>query len=288
VEEEDEKRTLVGRDTKTLVLHEAKATSVKDPGGFEGYGAVFGNVDSWGDIIMPGAFKETIDQFLTNGFSAIGHKWSDLPVATFDVAKEDSKGLWVEGTFHSDDFSQRARKILAERLDRGKTVGLSIGFDIPQGGSSWATGPNDEFTGIRLLHKINLLEVSLVNAPANDQALASNVKNRVCDDIKCGCRLGVPHHGGLKFADHGEALLNELRGYLLRAKSHADLRAKDGRAPSEDQAERLTAIMGEMKTLLDTFEGMCQGEVEIKSDVVDASSEVVRATILRAQQLVGA
>jgi phage head maturation protease len=39
---------------------EVKAGSTEDDGCITGYGSVFGNVDSYGDIVAKGAFKKTI------------------------------------------------------------------------------------------------------------------------------------------------------------------------------------------------------------------------------------
>nr|WP_314095185.1 HK97 family phage prohead protease [uncultured Shinella sp.] len=36
-------------------------------GEFKGYGAVFGNIDSHGDVIMPGAFAETLAEWASKG-----------------------------------------------------------------------------------------------------------------------------------------------------------------------------------------------------------------------------
>ena len=44
--------------------HKATTVEIKTAadGTFEGYAAVFGNVDSYGDIIQPGAFTKTIQE----------------------------------------------------------------------------------------------------------------------------------------------------------------------------------------------------------------------------------
>ena len=39
---------------------EVKFADAGTPGTFEGYGAVFGNIDAYGDVIQKGAFKETL------------------------------------------------------------------------------------------------------------------------------------------------------------------------------------------------------------------------------------
>ena len=38
-----------------------------DEGVFTGYASVFGNVDSYGDIVEPGAFKDTLEAWRAKG-----------------------------------------------------------------------------------------------------------------------------------------------------------------------------------------------------------------------------
>src|SRR5262245_49373293 len=86
-------------------------------GGFAGHAAVFNNIDKQGERILKGAFNRHLDAFLRHGFIAWNHD-ADKPVGTIRSAREDSKGLYVEGIFHSDAHSQRVRTIVKERLER--------------------------------------------------------------------------------------------------------------------------------------------------------------------------
>ncbi len=101
----------------------------------EGGAAVIGSMDQGGDVILPGFFgKDVLDTFLHEGFIAVGHDWGDLPVATPEIAEERGAELYTIGEFHSTDRAQDARTVAKERLDRGKTMGLSIGFGIAEDG----------------------------------------------------------------------------------------------------------------------------------------------------------
>ena len=46
---------------------EFKFVSEGDPGVFEGYGGIFGNVDSYGDLILPGAFAASLAEHKAKG-----------------------------------------------------------------------------------------------------------------------------------------------------------------------------------------------------------------------------
>ena len=129
-------------------------------GSFSGYASTFGNLDLQGDVVAPGAFTDTLPQFLERGVINWAHNW-DMPVGTVADAHEDRRGLWIACDFHSDQRSQDARTWTRERLERDKFVGLSIGFqatDVDQDGET------------RVLKAIHLFETSLVGVPANPEA----------------------------------------------------------------------------------------------------------------------
>lgn len=105
--------------------------------------------------------------FLKDGFGALNHEWGSLPIATISTAREDDRGLYVEGQFHSTPDAQAARTVVRERLERGKSVGMSIGYKVA----------DDEFKdGARHLKEVDLYEVSLVSVPANPEAQLVDIK----------------------------------------------------------------------------------------------------------------
>lgn len=76
-------------------------------GEFSGYGAVFGNVDSYGDVIAKGAFRDTLREWeqrsklppmlLQHGGGFMGGADDMLPVGQWTQMEENSKGLKVSG-----------------------------------------------------------------------------------------------------------------------------------------------------------------------------------------------
>lgn len=132
------------------------------PGGFEGYGAVYGNVDRDTEIIAKGAFADSLPAFVRDGFIAEAHEW-ECGVATVLDAREDDYGLFLSAQFHTDSDSQSVRVRTMERIERGKSVGLSVGF-MP---IEWSW---DEQSGVRTITKADLYEVSIVTVPANPMA----------------------------------------------------------------------------------------------------------------------
>lgn len=152
-------------------------------GEFSGYGAVFGNVDSHGDVIVPGAFKASLDAWglrgrfpsmkLMHGSNGNPFNGDDLPVGKWIEMREDSRGLFVKGQLSALD-TDRGRLIHALMRD-GVLDGLSIGYRAKQA-SRLSGGAK------RQLEVVDLSEVSIVDNPSNDLARTSEVKS--ADQIK--------------------------------------------------------------------------------------------------------
>lgn len=142
-----------------------------EEGTFEGYGAVFNNVDFDGDRIKKGAFKESLAEWKEMGMTPAmfwAHNWTD-PIGDWMQMKEDKTGLYVKGKLWLDDPS--AKK--AHRMMKGKgPKGLSIGFETME--SEWVDLDGKR---VRDLLKLSLFEVSPVPLAANILASVTSVKN---------------------------------------------------------------------------------------------------------------
>src|ERR1043165_4907829 len=117
-------------------MTERKYVSLKDlkvsddgPGTIEGSRSVFGVIDEGGDIVVKGAFAETLSEYLHLGFTAHSHDWTFSEAVGFPVeAKEDDHGWFVKSQFHSTPDAQAIRTKAKERMDAGKQVGFSFGY----------------------------------------------------------------------------------------------------------------------------------------------------------------
>lgn len=96
---------------------ELKTLSDGAPGRFEAIVAVFNNIDSYGDRILPGAFTRTLAE---RGFPAIvwSHMWFEPPIGASLEAEEIDKGLRVVGQLFTDD-NARAREVYAAMKNVG-------------------------------------------------------------------------------------------------------------------------------------------------------------------------
>lgn len=141
-----------------------KIKAVSEDGLFSGYGSVFGVVDSYKEVVAPGAFAESLASRMP---SLLWQHRSGEPIGVYSAVKEDSVGLHVEGKL----ALKTARGAEAyELLKMGAVSGLSIGFISRE-------DSYDKVSGIRTLKKLDLWEVSLVTFPANDAARVSGVKS---------------------------------------------------------------------------------------------------------------
>jgi len=131
---------------------------------FSGYASVFGGVDSYGDTIEMGAYKNTLEsrerpiRMRWNHYGDVIGKWTNI--------REDEKGLYVEGELtpgHS-----KAQDVFAS-LKHGAIDGLSIGYRVK--------AFNQLDSDRRLLKEIDLVEISVVEEPADISARIGEVKS---------------------------------------------------------------------------------------------------------------
>jgi uncharacterized protein len=143
---------------------------IEDGGVFTGYGSVFGNVDSYQEIVAPGAFADSLAAWKSSNRlpPVLWQHRSGEPLGPYLEMSEDAIGLFVKGQLLVDDV-QRAKE--ARALMKAKAVnGLSIGVVVRE-------DSYDRATGIRTLKKLDLWEVSVVTFPANPQAQITGVKS---------------------------------------------------------------------------------------------------------------
>ncbi|MDK6445731.1 HK97 family phage prohead protease [Alloscardovia omnicolens] len=148
---------------------------------FEGYAAVFDNIDSGGDKIIKGAFADTLSARYPHNGAGIPVYWNHETSDPFKnlgmtiSAVEDDHGLKVEGTIDtSTDVGAQVAKLLKEH----RVAQMSFAFDINEGG--WIDGTkNDDDTynaGYYELRKLDLFEVSICPIGMNQETEISAKK----------------------------------------------------------------------------------------------------------------
>ena len=138
---------------------------------FSGYASTF-DVDLGGDIIVPGAFKKTIE----GRQDKIKILWQHQdPIGKSMRLYEDSIGLFVEGKVSKTRLGDEAIELMRDKVVNQ----MSIGFSIPAGKSEMSDD------GIRIIREVKLFEFSPVTFPMNENAIITSVKS-MKDAIKQG------------------------------------------------------------------------------------------------------
>lgn len=153
---------------------------------FSGYLAVCNNVDQGLDVIMPGAFKDTLREWKNKGHyppmlkqhGGMKLTADDLePIGKWTLMREDEKGLYVEGKLFSTTSGKDMWTVLKES-DPG-SMGMSIGYQARDYKYVEGKKYGRKFSTytVRELNKVHLIEGSVVTFPMNTEATIDAVKN---------------------------------------------------------------------------------------------------------------
>lgn len=166
-----------------------KAEDIAEDGTFTGYGSVFGVVDSYREVVAKGAFKQSLRDLKAKGrpVPVLWQHRSDQPLGVYKSLSEDENGLLVTGQLLKDSVERAAEAYAL--MKAGAVSGLSIGYYVRE-------DSYDEKERIRTLKRVDLVEVSLVTFPANDDARVDTIKMKLA-------------HGGLPTLSEFESILRE-------------------------------------------------------------------------------
>lgn len=159
---------------------------VSERGTFGGYLSVFDVIDSYREVVAPGAFSETLSAWKQKERMPplLWQHRSGEPLGPFTKLEEDKKGLYFEAQLLVDDIA-RAKEAYA--LLRAKVIsGMSIGFSVMPDGEEY-----DSRAGIVVLRKVDLWEGSLATFPANEACQVESVKGlEFIERIRAQTRAG--------------------------------------------------------------------------------------------------
>jgi Escherichia/Staphylococcus phage prohead protease len=141
---------------------------VEPDGTFAGYASLFNREDLGGDLILPGAFRDSLASRGPAGIKMLFQHNPNEPIGVWEQLVEDARGLWAKGRLMPE--VARAREVLS-LMRAGALDGLSIGFRT-------ILGRRDAKTGIRRLAKVDLWEISVVTFPLLPEARVAHVKAR--------------------------------------------------------------------------------------------------------------
>lgn len=150
-------------DRKALPLDKKAAAA----GVIQGYASLFGELDTGGDVVEPGAYANSLAALSAEGRS-VKMLWQHdptQPIGVWDEIREDAKGLFVKGRILTEVEKGREAAAL---LSAGAIDGMSIGYRTVKAGRG--------AKGERLLQELELWEVSIVTFPMLQTARVDAVK----------------------------------------------------------------------------------------------------------------
>jgi HK97 family phage prohead protease len=167
--------------------------ALKDGAVIAGHASLFGAADQGGDVVQAGAYAASLARLAREG---IGVKmlWQHdptRPIGVWDEVGEDQRGLFVKGRLLLEVQAAREAHAL---LQAGAIDGLSIGY---------RTIRAEKAAGSRLLHEIELWEVSLVTFPMLPEA---RVETSVSDEAEASEDSDLAHTLAATFREARELL----------------------------------------------------------------------------------
>lgn len=229
---------------------EVSEIKAADSGGWEiaGYASTWwGEPDSYGDVIAPGAFKESISEIPTKLLYE-----HHTPIGKQLEIREDDKGLFGRWSVVDTQAGTDAYKL----AKAGVLDSLSIGYVTED-----ADFRDD---GVRILKKCTLFEVSAVAIPANRNAVITDVKG-----------FGLPLDDHLaQLRDAAEAIKSRLAAGMAK-------RVAEGQPIKPARKELLVASSGTLRDLADQIDALLVPPAPAPA-VIDIGLELRRRRLYRA------
>ena len=151
----------------------------------EGYASTWTKTpDSYGDIVIKGAFTETLKKRKATGHPfplCFNHDFDQIIGAVFE-AEEDDYGLKIRASFLNTPAAQEKRELVKE----GIVWQFSFAYSVL--GAEAPTEEERKQGIVQKLTKLDLYEVSLVPVPANQTAIVTEVKKDEEVEVKAGKR----------------------------------------------------------------------------------------------------
>lgn len=134
------------------------------------------DVDLGNDVILPGAFTESIMERVNKGKNIPALWQHDMDILLGHAIKitEDAKGIMVETRLPKSHW--RVRDEILPLLENGSLQEMSVGFVVEQ------YSENEE-TDLRIIQKAKLLEYSFVTLAMNPEATIEGFKS-LMENIK--------------------------------------------------------------------------------------------------------
>lgn len=162
-------------ETKSVGF-ESLSVESKSEGGvlnIKGYASIFGNIDSYGDIIHKGAYESTLSEQGSRVKFCYNHNLEQV-CGKINEIKEDNNGLYID----VDILPTSIGKDVAVLMEAKAIDEFSIGYRTIESHKSSVNGKD-----VRNLTKLELIEVSAVTRAANSAAKVITTQRKSEDII---------------------------------------------------------------------------------------------------------
>lgn len=262
--------------------HGAKSCTVKfktdglAEGEFIAYASVFGNKDSYGDVVIPGAFTNTLAEWERKGVPIPllwGHNTADPDFNLGEIveATEDDRGLKVHCRLdmESPKSAQTYRLLKSGRVNQ-----MSFAYHVVDGAYIQPEGDDKTWRDAYYeLRELDLYEVSIVPIGANQETEILAVKSVVGSlAAKAGRSLSTKSEDAIRgVLAQAEQIVSALKDVLPDDDSdEADDEEEDqdqttGEEPSADdeKSSDATTPSPSVSLALMELETLAQGDVEL-------------------------
>ncbi|MFF2651477.1 HK97 family phage prohead protease [Streptomyces sp. NPDC058045] len=207
-------------------------------GQFRAVVSVFGNEDSMGDVIAPGAFAQVLAEWKASGDPipvVWSHKWADpfAHIGSVLEATETPDGLEVLAQIEDMDTNPTAKHV--HGLLKGRRIKqFSFAYDVGEGGwvdtDDTANHPWGEFYEIKRFSRLYEVGPCLVGANQETELLAAKAAD-IARGVKEGRVLAGAHYDRLVSA-------HAAIGDVLAAAEPQKLSRPSGRATPDESGRR--------------------------------------------------
>jgi HK97 family phage prohead protease len=153
-------RPLDAAPQETKFLPSPPRLAVTATGEFEGYASLFEIPDLGRDVVLPGAFRDSLARRGAAGIRMLWQHDPAEPLGRWLSLAEDRRGLQVRGRLN---LGVRRARDIAALMSEGAVDGLSIGYRVVE-------ARRDRASGTRRLHRLDLWEISVVTFPMHPGA----------------------------------------------------------------------------------------------------------------------
>ena len=206
------------------------------------------DVDSYNEIVRPQAFLSSQESFMQHPLLLFGHDWWSKPIGKVTQFQIREHGLWIEAEI-ADTTEGRDIKAL---IEFGILKAFSIGFMLKEMKTS--DKEPDEILDM------TLLEISVVNVPADREALIEEIKKH---NIPVQSKMATPER---RPAKRGKTMEPEEIKELVSPLKNDVGDLKTTVADIRESVKEFATFKAEMKEM----KGRATSEIEEKVDKMEA------------------